>query len=496
MGSPSLIPKVQKDDWVNLNRVLRKLAFAVLGPDAAPIFNGIQFNTDFANGSAEGRLQWNKEDGTLEVGMPGGNVNLQIGQEMLIRVTNGTGSPIADGTPVYVSGASGVNVIVGVADADFATGVGLRTIAVATETIAAGKKGFVTTEGLVRDVDTSMFAAEGMPVYLAKGGGLATVPPTAPDITFVIGVVVRKHATEGIILVLQTSLPNLSSLSDVLLTALANDQLLRWDSAANVFKNTTPTSHTQLSFSMYDAEPNRGSETSLDGAFLPIAIGQPLNSVPVDLVVEKGTGKLVIVVNAGSDFDGEITITGTSVDRDTGATTADDTDTITIDALTTDTSDTDTNNNDRHALAGAYISSKWFTGTVTLSTTDLTLTDVDVYHISFEQFDDTADITVDTFDANLLTTNVAAQFDAYLYSVVVTGSKCDIVIEASLHVGSDGETAIANRYWRLRRGLINKSIDGTKDGTWVSLHYSNSPAYVEDVSIKVWATEIVPLTLS
>lgn len=258
----------------------------------------------------------------------------------------------------------------------------------------------------------------------------------------------------------------------------------------------TPTSHTQLSFSMYDAEPARGSETSLDGAFISLATAQPLNSVPTDVVVSKGIGKLVVVVNAGSDLAGDITVTGTSVDRDTGATTGADTDTLTVDALTTDDSDTDTNTNIRHAFTGAYITSKWFTGSVTLSTVNLTLTDIDVYHVSFEQFDDTANITLDTFDANILTTNVNAEFDAYIYALMVIGDKCNITREASLNVGADGETAIADRYWRLRRGNIAKTIDGTTDGTWVDVHYANSPAYVEDVSIKVWATEIVPLTLN
>ncbi len=262
-----------------------------------------------------------------------------------------------------------------------------------------------------------------------------------------------------------------------------------------VLSFVTPTSHTQIAFSMYDAEPARASETSIDGAFLPLATAQPLDSVPTDLVVSKGTGKIVVVVNAGSDFSGEITVTRTSVDRDTEVITGSDTDTLTIDALTTDDSDADGNGNVRHAFTGAYITSKWFVGTVTLSTTDLTLTDVDVYHVSFEQFDDTASITLDTFDANILTTSVNAEFDAYLYAIMVTGDKCNITREASVNVGVDGETALANKYWRLRRGNINKAIDGTTDGTWVDVHYSNSPAFVEDVSIKVWAMEAVPLTL-
>ena len=462
-----------------------------------PITNVDYIDFDLINGvaPAEGRMIWNDADGTLNLGLKGGVVNLQIGLEEVIRATNNSGGTLLNGTPVYISGATGNNVTIGVADADFATGVGVRTIGLVTEDIDDSQKGYVTTAGLVRDINTDMFAAAGLPVYLAKGGGFATAPPTPPDTTYIIGIVVRKHATEGIILVIQTLLPYVENLSDVLVSSISDAQILAWDNSDSRWENKTPTSHTQLAFSMYDAEPARSSETSLDGAFSPIATAQPLDSVPTDLVVSKGTGKIVVVVNAGSDFDGEITVTGDSVDRDTGAVTIADTDTLTIDALTTDNSDVDLNGNIRHAFIGAYITSKWFVGTVTLSTTNLTLTDVDVYHVSFEQFDDTADITLDTFDTNLLTTSINAEFDAYLYSIEVINDKCNITREASLNVGAEGETAIADRYWRLRRGNINKAINGTTDGTWVDIHYSNSPAFVEDVSIKVWATEVVPLTL-
>ena len=149
----------------------------------------------------------------------------------------------------------------------------------------------------------------------------------------------------------------------------------------------------------------------------------------------------------------------------------------------------DANGNVIHEFVGAYISSKWFTGTVTLSTVDLTLTDVDVYHISFEQVNDSRDLKLRTFDANIFTTNVAAEFDAYLYTVHVTNDKCNIDRESELHVGADGETAIANKYWRLRRGLIDEFIDGTTDGFWVDVHYANSPVYVEDVTVSVWLTK-------
>lgn len=258
----------------------------------------------------------------------------------------------------------------------------------------------------------------------------------------------------------------------------------------------TPMVDVPLSIGMYDPDPNRSSESNFSGGLLALATGQPLDSTPTNIVISKGIGKVMIVLNAGSDFTGSITVTGETIDRNTGASTPADTEVITTDALSTDTSDTDTNGNTRHAFSGAYITSKWFTGSVTLSTTDTTLTDVDVYHVSFEQFDDSTDLVIDTFDANIYSTNVAAEFDAYLYCLIVTNSKCSITRCGSLHLGADGEAAIVNRYWRLRRGNIGTQLDGTKDGVWVDVHYSNAPAYIEDVTVKVWATKTIGLDLT
>ena len=467
----------------------------------------IQFDLDFNDGFAEGRLQWNAEDGVPEVGLPGGKVNMQIGNEMPFRVTNDEGAEIPNGRAVLVNGATGNRLTVRLPDLASQTDT-FAVVALATEDLANPGTGYVNTIGFVRGdtdqpIDTSGFA-EGGQVFLGDQGVFLDAPPVAPNRTVFIGIVKKVSATEGEIWVNIIHLPMLHELSDVLITSITDAQIIAWDAGDSRWENKTPTSHTQVAFSMYDAEPARSSETSLDGAFILLTAGTIASPTPTqlgpatpanDVSISKGTGKIVVVVVAGSDFDGEITVTGTSVDRDTGATTGADTDTITVDAITTDTSDTDTNGNARHAFTGAYITSKWFVGTVVLSTTTLNCT-IYAYHVSFEQFDDTADITLDTFDANILTTSVNAEFDAYLYSIEVTGDKCDITREASLNVGSGGETALANRYWRLRRGNINKAIDGTTDGTWVDVHYSNSPAFVEDVSIKVWATEIVPLTLN
>jgi len=236
----------------------------------------------------------------------------------------------------------------------------------------------------------------------------------------------------------------------------------------------------------YDAEPARASESNVHGGILSLDTASPLDPTPTNIVVNQGAGKLFIVVNAGSDLAGTITFTGTTIDRDTGVTTPADTDEVIIDGLTTDTTTTDGNGNAVHGYSNAYMTSKWFTGSVTLSTSDVTLTDVDTYHCSFEQFNDTPNIELDTFDINVLATHVNAEVDAYLYSVVNDSGILAITKEAELHLGSGGITVIANKYYRLRRSNIAKDLDCSSDGIFVDAHYSNSPAYVEDLTMKVW----------
>lgn len=244
-----------------------------------------------------------------------------------------------------------------------------------------------------------------------------------------------------------------------------------------------------VALTTYDAEPARTSESNVHGGLLSLVTAQPLSSgVPIN--VTQGVGKILIVVNAGSDISGTMTITGTSVDRETGATTGAVTNDIVVDALTTDSSSTDGNGNILHGFTGAYISSNWFNGALAISTTDLTLTDVDVYHVSFEQCNDVANYTIETFDVNIYTTDLAAasnaEFDAYLYTLQVAGNKCDIARIADLNLGTNGFTSVRNRYWRLRRGNLETAMVGTTDGLWFDAFYSNSPAYIEDATFKVW----------
>jgi hypothetical protein len=242
-----------------------------------------------------------------------------------------------------------------------------------------------------------------------------------------------------------------------------------------------------IPLTIYIDQNQKFLEQNIHGGLDSLAVAQPLDSVPTNIVVTAGTGKIVVVLNAGGDFTGDITVTGTTVDRDTGVETGADTDTLTCDTLTTDGSDTDADGNTRHSLTDAYITSKWFKGSVTLSTANMTLTDVDVYQCSFEQMNDWSAYEIDTFDINAFETNTAAWLYAYLYSVIPQDGtdKVDIARISSLDLPAAEVTA--NKFYRLRRSGIGVTMAGASDGFFVDLHLGpNNQTYWEDVTLKVW----------
>lgn len=196
----------------------------------------IQFSTTGATPNVA-RLLWNDTDGTLEFQLKGGNVNLQIGQEQVLRATNATGATIGNGTVVYITGSTGshVNVVKAQADSESTSS---KTLGVVTESIADSHTGFVCTGGLVRDLDTSALT-EGGAVWLSAttAGGLTSTRPTAPNHAVLIGWCVKSHASVGVIYVHVMNGYELQELHNVMLASTANNDVLSYDSASGLWKN-------------------------------------------------------------------------------------------------------------------------------------------------------------------------------------------------------------------------------------------------------------------
>lgn len=205
------------------------------------------------------------------------------------------------------------------------------------------------------------------------------------------------------------------------------------------------------------------------------------NSTPI--VGEGGQSRVFAKVIAGTDLVGTMTITGTSVDRNTGVETEDDTEDIAINGLTVDTSSDDSNGNPVYGFENAYISAKWWRGTLTFSTTDLDISNIVFAQIGYEQFADSPNIQLTSFDTTYITANTNAVMDMYLYSVEVVGSTAKIT-KVAQHNQATGRNIGHYRHKR----TLTASLDGTTDGVFIDLFLKpDNLQYFSSFVTKVWA---------
>ena len=151
-----------------------------------------------------GRMVWNDTDDTLDLGMEYGVVQ-QLGQELYARVQNNTGVTIPNGTVVGFAGATdnAIQVAPYLADGSQSS---LYILGVMTHDLPdTGQKGYCTTWGFVRGVNTSGFT-QGDILYASPttAGALTNVKPTAPDNVVVVAAVIQIGTTDGALFVRPT----------------------------------------------------------------------------------------------------------------------------------------------------------------------------------------------------------------------------------------------------------------------------------------------------
>lgn len=195
---------------------------------------------------AAGRMWYNDTTGSWNLGMGGGNISQQIGEEIFVygKATAAiSGNTIAQ--CIYqtgVVGASGVitfaPTVAGITDGNLIQGI-------ATEDIANNGFGRITSFGIVHGIDTTgstygqTWANGDTLWYNPVGGGLTNVKPVAPNIKVSVATVL--NAGSGGSGSLQVEVNHGSVLggtdSNVQLTSPANNQALIYDSSLGYWKN-------------------------------------------------------------------------------------------------------------------------------------------------------------------------------------------------------------------------------------------------------------------
>jgi hypothetical protein len=187
-----------------LERIAQALAYLATAP---AVQNNNSLTTDYIDLNTAAfvsrirRLGWNETDQTVNIGMDYG-VTQQVGQEVYARVGNTTGSTIPNGSVVGFAGATANALLVAPYLADGSSS-SLYILGVMTHDLPdSGEKGYCTTWGFVRDLDTSAFSA-GDILYASPttAGALTNVKPTAPDNVIPVATCIVSDASAGVIFV-------------------------------------------------------------------------------------------------------------------------------------------------------------------------------------------------------------------------------------------------------------------------------------------------------
>ena len=185
-----------------LNRNMTNMWDRLLYPLTPTVYESLQFDAGIARPPhSEGRVYYDSQEKTLNYDTDVSGTSINIGQESVIKVVNKTGSDIANGSVVYISGATGNKPKIVLAKADVEDTADC-VIGVTTSAISNDTQGYATTFGVVRGLDTQGLG-EGSALWLSatNAGEFTTTMPEAPLFPVFIGYVTVDHPTQGEILV-------------------------------------------------------------------------------------------------------------------------------------------------------------------------------------------------------------------------------------------------------------------------------------------------------
>ena len=212
----------------------------------------VEFDQTPTGTAGVGVMRWNDSDGTLDLGLKGGNVTLQVGQEQILRVVNKTGADLLESQYRAVrirlaseGGSQGQRLAVVLAQGN-SDANSTDTIGIVTETITNNQEGFICTSGLVREINTTGSLqgetwVDGDVIYLSPttAGAITNIKPVAPQHTVILGYVVYAHAIHGKIFVKCDNGYELDELHNVLISSPSNNDALIYESSSQLWKNKT-----------------------------------------------------------------------------------------------------------------------------------------------------------------------------------------------------------------------------------------------------------------
>lgn len=207
--------------------------------------DSVQFDTTAGVTPGVGQVAWDSSQGTLAVGLLGGNVISLVGQSLIAYVTNAEATTITKGQAVYLYQAVGDRASVKLA---YNTGdaTSAKTLGLVAEDIAAGQAGFVVCQGVCYKLNTSAYSP-GDSLYLGStAGSLTTTKPYAPNHLVYIGTVEKANAGNGEVYVRVQNGFELDELHNVSAQNPSNGQTIIWNNTTQLWEKGNLTAGTGI----------------------------------------------------------------------------------------------------------------------------------------------------------------------------------------------------------------------------------------------------------
>jgi hypothetical protein len=208
----------------------------------------ITFDQSPTGAAGVGVMRWNNTDGTVNLGLKGGQSTLKLGQEIVARVVNGAGANLlaAQYKVVKVTSAQGQRLQVNLAQANNDNN-SVDTIGIVSENINNNQEGYIKILGQIEEINTtgslqSETWSDGDVLYLSTttAGAITNIKPvaTAGHIV-VLGYVEYAHINHGKIFVKIMNGWEIDELHNVWINPAtqANNDLLVYNSTSQLWEN-------------------------------------------------------------------------------------------------------------------------------------------------------------------------------------------------------------------------------------------------------------------
>ena len=208
----------------------------------------ITFDQSPTGTAGVGVMRWNNTDGTVNLGLKGGQSTLKIGQETVARVVNGAGVNLlaSQYKVVKVTSAQGQRLQVNLAQANNDNN-SVDTIGIVSENINNNQEGYIKILGQIEEINTtgslqSETWADGDVLYLSTtvAGAITNIKPVATSGHIVVlGYVEYAHAIHGKIFVKIMNGWEIDELHNVYINPAtqANNDLLVYNSTSQLWEN-------------------------------------------------------------------------------------------------------------------------------------------------------------------------------------------------------------------------------------------------------------------